>query len=390
MPISKTIQAHLHSASWIRRLFEEGQQMRKDGRGPVYDFSIGNPDLEPPRKFIDALRRIACDETHGRHKYMANPGYPETRHAVATSLERSYDLLFQSEHVVMTVGAGGAVNVALKTLIDPGDEVIVSKPFFVEYKFYIENHGGQMVAVSTRSNFDLDPAAIAEAITPRTRVVIINNPNNPTGVVYPQQTLDRLGEVLRIASEGRDRPIVLVDDAPYRKLVYDMDRCTSPFAAYEHTLMATSHSKDLGVPGERIGFLAISPRCADAALVSAGAAFSNRVLGFVNAPGLMQRVVAEVQDELIDLNWYRRKRDRLVSELTRMGYKVPHPGGAFYVFPEAPSGDDIAFIEKLKARRVLVVPGSGFGCRGYFRIAYCVNDEIIEGALPEFETAIKG
>ncbi|MCU0664746.1 MAG: pyridoxal phosphate-dependent aminotransferase, partial [Myxococcota bacterium] len=368
MTISKLIKAHLASASWIRKLFEEGQQMRMDGGGPVYDFSIGNPDLEPPRKFIDALRRYACDETHGRHKYMANPGYPETRAAVARSLESCYGLPFRSEHVVMTVGAGGALNVALKTLLDPGDEVIVSRPFFVEYGFYIENHGGQMVTVPTRKNFDIDPDAIAEAISRKTRVVLINNPNNPTGVVYPQATLDRLGEMLRRASAGRDRAIVLIDDAPYRKLVYDMDRCTSPFSAYEHTLMGTSHSKDLGVPGERIGFLAVSPRCNDAPLVSAGAAFANRVLGFVNAPALMQRVVAEVQDELIDLDWYRRKRDRLVKELTKMGYKVPYPGGAFYVFPEAPGGDDIAFIEKLKKRRVLVVPGSGFGCRGYFRI----------------------
>lgn len=389
MTISKTVLKHLTSASWIRKLFEEGQQMMKDGNGPVYDFSIGNPDLDPPRRFTEALRRYAGDDTHGRHKYMANPGYPETRTAVARSLDRTYGLPFKAEHVVMTVGAGGAINVALKTLLDPGDEVIVSKPFFVEYGFYIENHGGTMVTVPTRDDFDLDPEAISRAFTPKTRVVLINNPNNPTGVVYPQQTLNRLGEVLRQASAGRDRPIVLIDDAPYRKLVYDMDRCTSPFSAYEHTLMGTSHSKDLGVPGERIGFLAVSPRCDDAATVSAGAAFANRVLGFVNAPALMQRVVAEVQDELIDLDWYRRKRDRLVNELSRMGYQVPYPGGAFYVFPKAPGGDDLAFVERLKQRRVLVVPGSGFGSPGYFRIAYCTRDENIEGALPAFEAVLK-
>jgi len=207
--------------------------------------------------------------------------------------------------------------------------------------------------------------------------------------VYPQETLNRLGDLLRKRSEGRDRPIFLLDDAPYRKLVYDMDHCTSPFEAYENTLLATSHSKDLGLPGERIGFLAVSPRCEGWRRVAAAMAFTNRTLGFVNAPALMQRVVAELQTTTIDLSWYRRKRDLLYKELTRMGYDVPYPGGAFYVFPKAPGGDDIAFINRLKEKRVLTVPGMGFGMPGYFRIAYCVNDELIEGALPAFEEAIK-
>lgn len=389
MPISKKVERYLSKASWIRKLFEEGQKMKREGGGPVYDFSIGNPDLEPPAKFSEALATMAAETTHGRHKYMANVGYPETRKAVADSLTSDHDITFGEDNIVMTVGAGGAINTALKSLIDPGDEVIAVAPYFVEYRFYVENHGGSFVLANAKSNFDLSPEAIEEKITHKTRVVLINNPNNPTGVVYDQKTLDKLGDILRRHSKGRDRPIFLIDDAPYRKLVYDMDKCTSAFKAYENTLMGTSHSKDLGIPGERIGFLAISPRCVDPARVFEAAAFCNRTLGYVNAPALMQRVVATVQNETIDLDWYRRKRDRLYSELTRMGYTLPYPGGAFYIFPKAPGGDDIAFIEKLKAKRVLVVPGTGFGMPGYFRISYCVNDDLIEGALPAFEAAIK-
>ena len=389
MSISKRIAAYLENSSWIRRLFIEGQQMRLDGKGPVYDFSIGNPDLEPPPLFNETIQRLIADESPGQHRYMANVGFLETRMAVARSLSKDHGMEFRPEQIVMTAGAGGAVNALLKAVIDPGEEVIVIAPYFVEYRFYIENHGGVMVAVDAAPDFDLDVDAIAAAITERTRVVLITNPNNPTGKVYPQATLDRLGDLLRERSSGSERPIFLLDDAPYRKLVYDMERCTSLFTAYENSLMATSHSKDLGLPGERIGFLAISPRCTDWEQVVNATAFCNRTLGFVNAPALMQRVVAPLQDAVIDLDWYRRKRDRLYSELTRMGYAVPYPEGAFYIFPKAPGGDDVAFILALKERRVLAVPGQGFGMGGYFRISYCVHDEVVEGALPALEQAFE-
>ncbi len=388
MPIAKRVNSYLNNASWIRKLFVEGQKMLTDGNGPVYDFSIGNPDLEPPPLFNETLERIAASRTPGRHKYMANVGYLETRQAVASSLTNECELNFVPDQIVMTVGAGGAINAALKALIDPGDEVILIKPYFLEYRFYIENHGGKMVLAGARPDFDMDIGAINEKITDKTRVVLINNPNNPTGVVYPQESLNQLGELLRKCSQGRDRPIFLLNDGPYRKLVYDMDCCTNPFKSYENTLMATSHSKDLGLPGERIGYLAVSPLCVGWQRVIDAVAFSNRTLGFVNAPALMQRVVAELQDVIIDIEWYRRKRDRLYSELKRMGYEVPCPNGAFYIFPVAPHGDDIAFINKLKDMRVLVVPGTGFGMPGYFRISYSVHDHVIEGALPIFEKAI--
>ncbi|MFO8073087.1 MAG: pyridoxal phosphate-dependent aminotransferase [Polyangia bacterium] len=391
MPISKRIAAYLEKGSWIRKLFEEGAQLKADGSGePVYDLTLGNPDLEPPAEFNESIRKLIADESPGQHKYMANIGFQETREAVARSLASEYGLDFVADQVVMTVGAGGAMNALLKAVLDPGEEVIVIAPFFVEYRFYIENHGGEMVTVNASDDFNLDLDAISAAITDKTRVVLIDNPNNPTGVVYPQKTLNELGALLRDRSRGRSRPIFLLDDAPYRKLVYDIDRCPSVFEAYEWSLMATSHSKDLGLPGERIGFLAISPKCENWQAMAAATAFTNRTLGYVNAPALMQRVVTHLQDVTIDLDWYRSKRDLLYGELTRMGYEVPYPGGAFYMFPKAPGGDDVAFINELKKMRVLAVPGSGFGKPGHFRVAYCMDESIIKGALPSLEKAIKG
>lgn len=369
-------------------MFEEGLQMSSDGGGPVYDFSIGNPQLPPPSAFTEALSRLVADPSPNKHQYMPNVGYLETRNAVASSLSREYNLPFSAEQIVMTVGAAGALNTALKSILDPGDEVICIAPYFVEYRFYAENHGGKMVVVPSAPDFDIDVDAVSRAITPSTRAVIVNNPNNPTGRIYPQKTLNRLGETLRAASSANGRPIFLIDDAPYRKLVYDVDRCTSAFDAYENTMMGTSHSKDLGLPGERIGFLAVSPKCKGKEELMNAAALANRILGYVNAPALMQRAVTEVQDEVVDLDWYRRKRDRLVSALSAFGYQMQRPDGAFYLFPKAPGGDDAAFVKTLKSMRVLTAPGAGFGSPGCFRIAYCVDDSVIEGALPAFEKAI--
>ncbi len=387
MYISKRVETALADASWIRRLFEEGEQMRRDGGGPVYDFSLGNPELLPPQELLDTLLKEATDTTPTNYRYMPNSGFIDAREAVAESMTADHGLPFGAAHILMTVGAAGAVNTALKAVLDPGDEVVVTVPYFVEYRFYIDNHGGKMVTVPATPTFDLDPMAIEAAITPKTRVVLINNPNNPTGVVYPQSTLDALGEVLRKASARIGRPIFLLDDAPYRKLVYDMAKCPSAFKAYENTMMATSHSKDLAVPGERIGFLAISPESPGAQKISDAAAFANRTLGYVNAPGLMQRVITHLQSITIDMSWYRRKRDRLVSAMTDYGYRMATPGGAFYLFVEVPGGDDVAFVETMKQMRVLVVPGIGFGKPGYFRMAYCISDTTIEGVLPALEKA---
>lgn len=389
MPIAKRIAAYQEKGSWIRKLFEEGAQMAADGSGrPVYDFSIGNPDLEPPAEFNAALREILDDPTAGTHKYMANVGYLETRKAVSDSLAADYDLPFTPEGVIMTVGAGGAINVAFKALLDPGEEVIAVAPYFVEYRFYTENHGGRLVEAKSAPDFTLDVDDIEARITDQTRIVVITNPNNPSGVLYPQENLDALGAMLRRKSEGRERPIFLIDDAPYRKLVFDVDRCTSAFAAYENTLMGTSHSKDLGLPGERIGFLAISPRMEGWQKVAGAAAFTNRTLGFVNAPALMQRVVARLQGQSGDLAAYARKRQLLCDGLKAAGYDFVAPGGAFYLFPKTPVPDDVEFVRALQDELILAVPGAGFGGPGHFRISFCVSDETITGAMPGFKRAM--
>jgi aspartate aminotransferase len=368
-------------------MFEEGDRMRADGKGPVYDFSLGNPDIDPPADFLKRLKELVNSPLPGMHKYMANVGFDSTRAAVAAYVQSEFGIESTEKLITMTVGAGGGLNVALKAILDPGDEVLVLTPFFVEYGFYIDNHGGVMVKVPTKPGFDIDVDAVASAITPRTKAMLINSPNNPTGVVYSSDSLKMLASVLRERGKQHGSTIYLISDEPYRKIVFDMARCPSVLVAYENSIMVTSHSKDLAVPGERIGWIVIHPGAADSEKLAGAMAFANRTLGFVNAPALMQRVIEKCLDSSIDLDWYRRKRDLLYTELIKYGYEVTKPHGAFYMFPKAPGGDDIAFCRALAKRRVLVVPGTGFGTPGYFRIAYCFHDAIIEGALPAFEAA---
>lgn len=387
MPIAKKIADAAARSSWIRKMFEEGDRMRADGKGPVYDFSLGNPDIEPPQSFVNSLKELVNAPPPGIHKYMANVGLQSTRKAVAAYVQKEIGVAADERLVTMTVGAGGGLNVVLKAILDPGDEVLVSTPFFVEYGFYIDNHGGVMVTVPTGAGFDIDVDAVAKAITPRTKAMLINSPNNPTGVIYSAKSLKELAEVLRQHGKKHGSTIYLVSDDPYRKIVFDMPKCPAAINAYENTIMVTSHSKDLAIPGERVGWIVIHPAAADAEKLGGAMAFANRTLGFVNAPALMQRAIEKCLDSSVDLEWYRRKRDLLYSSLVKFGYEVTRPAGAFYMFPKAPGGDDIAFCKALAKRRVLVVPGTGFGTPGYFRIAYCFNNAVIEGALPAFEAA---
>ena len=390
MPISRKIAEAMTRSSWIRKMFEEGARMKGDGRGPVYDFSLGNPTLEPPPELRNRLRSLVNSSETGLHRYMPNTGYVGTRQAVAEHVQREFHIAITAESVVMTVGAGGGLNVALKAILNPGDEVLVTVPYFVEYGFYIDNHGGVMVKVPTDTGFGLDLDAVARAVTPRTRAMIVNSPNNPTGVVYSLESMKGLAELLRQKSRETGSPIYLISDEPYRKIAYDVTHCPGALDVYEHSIMITSHSKDLGLAGERIGWIAVHPQAADAPTLLDAMAFANRTLGFVNAPALMQKAIETCLDASVDIGWYRRKRDRLHEALTRFGYTVTKPGGAFYMFPKAPVDDDVAFCRSLAGRRVLVVPGVGFGMTGYFRIAYCVEDDVIEGALPAFEAAASG
>jgi len=382
MAISKKIEEFMEQASWIRRMFEEGLRLKQEyGEDKVFDLSLGNPVMEPPEEVMDTLSAVAQDRTPGLHRYMANAGLEEVREAVARALSPECKVELGPNDIIMICGAAGGLNITLKTLLDPGDEVIVFAPYFVEYFFYADNHGGKAVAVPTREDFTLDIDALKRAINPKTKAVIINSPNNPTGVVYSRQSLQNLAAALKEKSSELGQPIYLISDDPYKKIAFDGVETPNICEFYDHSIYITSHSKDLAVPGERIGYVAVHPHCASAREVMAGLIFSNRVLGFVNAPALFQRVVKDVQNVTVDIEPYRRRRDHLYNELTRIGYEVVKPQGAFYFFPKSPLADEMEFIRLLTAKKVLVVPGRGFGAPGYFRISYCFPDRVIEGAL---------
>lgn len=390
MAVSRKIHQFMEQGSWIRRMFEDGINLKqKYGEDKVFDLSLGNPIMEPPQEFFDELDRISRSPKRGMHRYMPNAGYPETRAAVAAQLAEETGLVFTADDVVMTCGAGGALNVTLKTLLDPGDEVVILAPYFVEYRFYADNHGGTCRVVPPDEGFYPDLNALEESINERTRAVLINSPNNPTGVVYSEGLLSRMGEVIRRKEQEFDREIFLISDEPYRKILFDDLKYPHVFPHHVRSMVATSHSKDLALPGERIGFIAVNPDYADKAELINGLTFCNRTLGFVNAPALMQHIVRALQTVTVDVREYEAKRDFLYHHLTNMGYSVVHPQGAFYMFPQSPIEDDVAFVQELQRHNVLVVPGSGFGTPGYFRISYCVDDHTLEGALPGFRAAIR-
>jgi len=391
MAIANKIAAHLSRSSWIRKMFEEGERLRQEhGADKVFDFTLGNPDLEPPEAFKKALRELANNPLPGMHRYMNNAGYLETRAAVAARLARESGLPVQAEQVVMTCGAGGALNVVLKSILNPGEEVIILAPYFVEYKFYIDNHGGVPVEVWTdRKTFRLDLTAIERAITPKTRAIIINSPNNPTGVIYQASELAALGELVKKVQRRTSHQIYVISDEPYARLAFDGQQVPNVFPLIENSVIVNSHSKDLALPGERIGYLAVNPRMATAMQFIEAAVFCNRTLGFVNAPALMQRLVAGLQDVSVDVATYQEKRDMFYNKLTALGFSMVRPGGAFYLFPESPIKDDVEFVKLAQKHLILLVPGSGFGAPGYFRIVYCVDKGMIERSFPAWEQLAK-
>ena len=390
MTIAKKIEEFITRSSWIRKMFEEGARLKAEhGAEKVFDFSLGNPNLPPPDAFGKALRQTAADEGPGVHAYMPNTGLAQTRQAVAEFLQKEQQVPVSAEDVVMTCGAAGALNVILKAVLDPGDEVITPAPFFVEYGFYADNHGGVLKTVPTRDDFTLDLSAIEAAVSEKTKVVLINSPNNPTGQVYSAESLASLGRILTEKGRRFGRTIYLVSDEPYRKIVFDGVEVPSIFAAYPETLLVTSYSKDISIPGERLGFIAVHPETAARAELLGALALANRILGFVNAPALMQRVVARLQGETVDVSAYARKRELLCDGLADAGYDFVRPPGAFYLFPRAPVADDVAFVRELQEELILVVPGSGFGGPGHFRISYCVEDDTIVHAMPGFKKVME-
>ena len=380
----------MEASSWIRRMFEEGLSLKKKyGADRVFDFSLGNPIMEPPPEFKEALERVLRDSTPGMHRYMPNAGYTTTRAVVAEGLAAETGLSFKDRHILMCCGAGGGLNVILKTLLDPGEEVIFFSPFFPEYTHYVNNAGGTSVVVPTDSTFNLDLEALEAALTERTKVVLYNSPNNPSGVVYPESTLHELGDLLDRHERKHGRPVYLISDDPYRKIVYENMVPMSVFRIRANAIQVYSHSKDLGLAGERIGFVGISPEIEGGEEIAEGMTFCNRILGFINAPAMMQHLVRELQGVTVDIPAYQRKRDRLFGALTSMGYEVTKPEGAFYLFPKTLIDDDVEFVRRLQEHLVLAVPGSGFGTPGHMRLSYCVDDRTIEGALPHFETVAR-
>jgi aspartate aminotransferase len=390
MAISRKINDFMEKSSWIRKMFEEGIRLKREfGEENVYDLSLGNPVVEPPKELIEALVAAAKDPQPGLHRYMPNAGLPEVRETVAGSLSPECKVDLTADDIVMVTGAAGGLNITLKTLLDPGDEVLIFAPYFVEYLFYADNHGGKAVPVATRQDFTLDLDALNNAFTDRTRAVIINSPNNPTGVVYSRESLEKLAAVLQKKSEAMGRAVYLISDDPYKKIAFDGVETPNICEFYDNSIYITSHSKDLAVPGERIGMVAVHPRAENAKELMAGLIFCNRVLGFVNAPSLIQRAIKNAQGAMVDVEDYQRKRDFLYRELTRIGYSVVKPQGAFYFFPQSPLEDEVEFSRILASKRVLVVPGRGFGLAGYFRLSYCFPDNVIEGAVTGLEEAFK-
>ena len=389
MSLSQQILNSMQASSGIRKMFEEGARRTKEfGADQVFDFSLGNPIFEPPAEVVKALQQLAQDPTSGTHRYMPNAGLPEVRGYLAERLKEESKLDFQTSDLIMTVGAGGGLNVILKTLLNRDEEVICFAPYFVEYDAYIQNHGGKPVVVQTGEDFHLDLDALAKAIGKKTKALIINSPNNPTGVVYCQEELAALGELLRAKNRELGITLHLISDDPYRRISY-IDEMPNIFAAYQNSLMVTSYSKDLALPGERIGYLAISPEHQDRELLSQAAVLSLRILGFVNAPAIWQRLIPLVGDALVDLTPYKTNRDTLVQGLRGMGYELVEPQGAFYLFPKSPIPDDRAFVKMAQELNLLLVPGSDFGRAGHFRISYCFAPEKIKGSLPLFERLIQ-
>ncbi|MBA7612978.1 Aspartate/prephenate aminotransferase [subsurface metagenome] len=381
MSVSERIQKSMAEGSWIRRMFEEGAIMKQRyGEENVFDLSLGNPIIEPPPEFRRELRRLAEQPLPGMHRYMSNAGYDETRAAIASQLSLETGIKFTLNDIVMTCYAG-ALNVVLKAILNQGDEVIIFAPYFAEYVHYIDNHYGVARIIPTDEQFAPRLDALENAINEKTRAVVINSPNNPSGAVYSEERLHGLGELLGKKETHYGTKILLISDEAYRKIIYDGLKYPFPLHHHTQSLIATSHSKDLALPGERIGYIAIHPECHQREELVNGFIHLNRTLGFVNASALMQHLVCHLQAVTVSVAEYQQKRDFLYEHLIEMGYSLVKPQGAFYIFPKSPLEDDVAFVRELQQLKVLTVPGRGFGTPGYFRIAYCVEDRVLEGSL---------
>ena len=386
MPIADKMVKMVQAASMIRKMFEEGIQMReKFGADNVFDFSLGNPDVPPPAVVKETLMNLINDKATS-HGYMPNPGYPHVRQAVADYLNKEYNVGLTSDLIVMTAGAAGALNDTLRALLNPGEDILTPAPYFVGYNQYAFVANANLKTVASLPDFHLDLDAIGAAITDKTRVMLINSPNNPTGAVYTKEELIGLGKVLEAASQKFGKRIYMISDEPYRKIAYNVD-VPSMFDVYPHTIVLTSYSKELSLAGERIGYLAIHPDAEDAGMIAGAAGVTNTMM-YVNAPALFQQVVGLLQGVSVDIGIYKKRRDMFCDGLLAAGYELDVPEGAFYLFPKSPIENDIEFVNILKEQCILAVPGTAFGGPGHVRLSYAVPDQSIKGALEGFKKAL--
>jgi aspartate aminotransferase len=394
MPVAELIKEALGKQSMVRKMFEEGIMLKKQhGNDKVFDFSLGNPDLEPPPAFHRVLLKLAEEDKKGSHGYMTNSGFPEVRDALARKVSAEQNVTIDGSHIVMSCGAAGGLNVVLKSILNPGDEVIVSKPWFMEYRHYVANHGGCLVEVDSLPDFILDVEAIKAKLNPKTAAVLINSPHNPTGRIYPAEIIASLAKTMEEHGNKCGRMPYLISDEPYRELVYDGIVVPPVLSAYAESIAVSSYSKSLSLPGERIGCIAVGPKAGDEKNLLNALSYTTRILGFVNAPALMQRIVAELTMAKVDIEIYSRRRAAFTKILDEAGIEYAKPEGAFYLFCKVPQrssgGDDLAFVDHLKNHLVLGVPGSGFSKPGWLRFAYCVDEKIITASGEAFKKAME-
>ena len=384
---SEEIVKDLSNSSWIRLMFEEGTRLAAIyGADKVYDYSIGNPYTEPPVEVIESLKKHVLSDEEGTHRYMNNAGYPDVREKIAKVLEKESKVELSANNIVMTVGAAGALNVVLKSLLNPLEEVIVFAPYFVEYNFFIKYCSGRTIVVEPdASTFEPNLEALEKSITSKTKAIIINNPNNPTGVVYREATLRSIEEIVSRKQKEYGSTIFVISDQPYAEIVYDNIKVPNMLSIFKNAIIVNSFSKSLGLAGERIGYIAASSKIENIDILMKAFSFCNRTLGFVNAPALFQKVVGDAINAKVDTTGYEKRRTFLYENLTRLGFQCVKPQGAFYIFPKALIDDDVEFVKRAIKYNLLLVPGSGFGYPGYFRMSYCVKFDMIENSIPAFE-----
>lgn len=386
--ISNKMKTMVSNSSVIRAMFEEGKRLSEIyGEENVFDYSIGNPNIEAPSEIKDIIIKIINEENPNKlHGYMNNSGYEDVRESIAENINVKYNTKLNYENIVMTCGAAGGLNIILKSILNPGDEVIIFAPFFGEYINYVNNFDGKIKIVSADTkSFQPNLKELEKEITSKTKAIIINSPNNPSGVIYNENTIIKMSKILKMKEEELGSQIYLISDEPYREIIYDNAKVPCILNYYDNSFIGYSYSKSLSLPGERIGYVVVNSKIKDFKEMVASLNIANRILGFVNAPSLFQRVIKESLNLEVDSNIYKKNRDLLYNHLIQIGFECMKPEGTFYLFPKSPIDNDVKFCEDAKKFNILAVPGSTFGCPGYFRLSYCISYEKIEKSLKAFD-----